>query len=366
MPFKDVTSKSPVYPARDGEILRFIKDEARAQRYFDDQRLVVFINGMNNTGQDHFQSAMMLSLLQMAPVIGVYNLHVSGWQDFKQCIADKNQFNGLSMSAENKVAWEQFRTNVMSGGRGGFGAADAARAALSRNPAAVAMFDLLRSLSGRRIDIFAHSQGNLILSNALQAIVAVDGSSALGRLVVHSYGSPAVNWPANLTRSEQAFTFDPVTWLSGFDTSFSVSKLGMPQGALNPISHGFEVYMANDPAFVVNRFRTGGWGMTFNMDEDGLAKCLAEMGSNMPRVHAVFSWLDRKHNVDADDVALAYVNRIKTRSTTTQAMAGARGSSNDLRALLIRILEEGWTTSDERKAIAWLRTVGTPGASRAF
>ena len=42
--------------------------------------------------------------------------------------------------------------------------------------------------------------------------------------------------------------------------------------------------MKNDPAFVVNRFRWGGWGMTVSLDEKGLATALISMGKNLQRV----------------------------------------------------------------------------------
>ena len=113
------------------------------------------------------------------------------------------------------------------------------RKELARNPAALAVFDLLRRPRWRRCDIFAHSQGNLILSNALQGIEAVDGRAAIAGRNVHSFGSPAVKWPKGLNHHEHGFTWDPVTWLAGIDASLSISKVGMPKGSLNPITHSF-------------------------------------------------------------------------------------------------------------------------------
>src|SRR5262245_20632350 len=291
-------------PATDGEINEYAYKEAVASSQFDRSRKVIFINGMLNKGTDHAESALALSWVQMCTVIGVYNQSVSGWVDFTQCIGDKNQFNGpLSFSAQNKV--------MLGTVLGGKTAEQAARRALERNPAQVAVFDLLRRPEHHHREIFAHSQGNLILSNALQAIAAVDGAAALDGYMVHTFGSPTVNWPMGITKYEHAFTWDPVAFLAGFDTTWTISKVGMPSGSMNPITHAFLEYLKCDPAFFVNRFRWGGLGVTFNMDEDGLAKALAAMGTNMRRVKSIFEHLNKKHNSDADDVAVRYVKEIR-------------------------------------------------------
>jgi hypothetical protein len=303
---------------------------------------------MLNDGSDHAISALALSLVQMCPVVGVYNKTagkglVGGTQDLLQCLADKDQFNGpLSFSAQNKARVGTMLSNKTT--------ETVIVQALSRNPAQVSLFNELRKPENKSCEIFAHSQGNLILSNVLQAIAAVDGQQAIAGRIVHTFGSPAVNWPKGITKLEHGFTFDPVNWLSGFDLSFSISKVGMPSGSLNPITHGFLEYLKKDPAFVINRFRVGGLGMTFNMDEEGLAKSLAAMSTNMPRVKAIFEYLNANHNSDADDVAVIYVKLIKT----SQAIGNALKGDPELVKLLIRILDEGWTSAEEKEAIAWL------------
>ena len=333
-------------PHTDGDINEYVSREAAASDEFDRVRKVIFINGMANTGTDHAKSALALSLVQMCAVIGVYNQTSGAFRDFLQCVADKNQFNGpLSLSAANKVA-------VGSVFRGGL-PVETARAALARNPAQVKLFDLLRRPENRLREIFAHSQGNLILSNALQAIAAVDGPESMSGRKVHTFGSPSVNWPAGITKLEHGFTWDPVTFLAGFDFSWSISKVGMPGGSLNPITHGFLEYLKRDPAFVVNRFRVGGLGVTFNMDESGLADALVAMGTNTRRVLSIFEYLNENHNSDADDVAVLYVERAKPAAATVAAIKADR----PLVALLIRIMDEGWTSAEEKKAIEYLRTL---------
>jgi hypothetical protein len=332
-------------PTADGEVNTYVNKEAEAQaEYFSATRKAVFVNGMANSGEAHATSAIALSLVQMSPVVGVYNKTAGAVADLVQCLGDKNQFNGVSFSAQNKAKLGTLLSNRTP--------ETVIVQALSRNPAQVALFHLLRKPEFKASEIFAHSQGNLILSNALQGIAAVDGPQAIAGRVVHTFGSPAVNWPKGINKLEHGFTFDPVNWLSGFDPSFSISKVGMPSGSLNPITHGFLEYLKKDPAFVVNRFRAGSWGMTFRMDEDGLAACLAAMGPNMPRVRAIFDHLDANHNSDADDVAVRYVGLIKNTPT-----ARALAADKDLVRRLIKVLDEGWTDDAEKKAISWLKAL---------
>jgi hypothetical protein len=335
-----------VIPARDGEVNHYEHVEARSQRRrWDAGRRVVFINGMDNQGAEHAESALALSLVQMCRVVGVYN-KTAGWAaDLVQCVFDKNQFQGASFTAMNAVAVRKLlfgQTPV-----------EAARDALSRNPAAVAMFDLLRDPRMRGAAVFAHSQGNLILSNTLQALVAAGGPEALQGMVVHTFGSPAAHWPPGLTKVEHGFTWDPVTWLAGFDRSLSIAKVGMPSGTRNPVAHSFLEYLRMDPEFVVNRFRIGGLGVTFALDAEGLADCLLAMGRNLARVRAVFEHLDEDRNSHVDDVAKRYVTGL-ARAPAGETVAALR-AERDLVQLLIRVMDEGWTTDEEARSIAFLR-----------
>lgn len=336
-------SKLNELPVEDGDINRYADIGASESRYYAANRRVTFINGMDNSPKAHRKSAQALSLVQMCDVTGVFNKSNGGFRDFLQCVADKNQFDGpASFSAKTKIA-----IGSMFGGRT---TVEVALSALSRNPAQVKLFGHLRL--HRRREVFAHSQGNLILSNVLQAIAAVDGEAAIRGYKVYTFGSPAVNWPAGLTKYESGFTWDPVTFLAGFDKSWSISKVGMPKGSLNPITHSFLEYLKCDPAFVVNRFRVGGFGVTFNMDEEGLAECLAAMGGNVKRVADIFEHLDEKYdNSDADDVAVLYVGHVKK----SPALAAAVKSDKRLTDLLIKVMDEGWTSDDEKQAIAFLK-----------
>lgn len=349
--FKIDLSKAQI-PTTDGEDNEYVNPEAAAlEKYFTLLRKVIFVNGMSNSGMDHAESALALSLVQMCPVIGVYNQTSGAVKDLWQCLTDKNQFQGLSSTAkENVDSRNSFWNWIVKGNRT---PEQAMIDSLSRNPCQAKLFKLLRKPENRLREIFAHSQGNLILSNVLQGIAAVDGPNALNGRVVHTFGSPAVFYPSGIQIYEHGYTFDPVNWLSGFDTSFTISKVGMPTGSKNPITHGFLWYLQDDPRFIINRFRTGGWGMTFHMDEEGLAKCLAAMESNLPRVAKVVEYLDQHHNSDADDVVVLYIREIKKNPKMRLSLK----SNPSLVRLLIKTLDEGWTTAEEKEAINWLKAI---------
>ena len=93
--------------------------------------------------------------------------------------------------------------------------------------------------------------------------------------------------------------------------------------------------------------------MTVSMDEDGLATALVKMGLNMPRIFAIFQRLNESHNSDADDVALLYVKKL--RAAHASHIFAAIKQHNQLLKLLIRVMEEGWTTTAEKDAIQYLK-----------
>ena len=273
----------------------------------------------------------------MCSVWGVYNASSGKVIDFIQCVEDKLLFNGPGLPSA------ALTTKVISLIRGKTEVA-AARIALGHNGCQPALFDVLRE--NRGVEIFAHSQGNLILSNVLQAIQAVDGAAATSGYFVHTFGSPTVHWPANVRKQEHGFTFDPVNWLSLFDASFSISKVGMPRDSWNPFTHGFEEYVKRDAEFVVNRFRIGMLGKTLKLDCNGLAVCLGAMGNNLERVERVFVLLNHSYSQFAGKVAVHYLERVG--SSARSLLKGSK-----LRGLLSVALSTG-AGSDQRRALALL------------
>jgi hypothetical protein len=100
----------------------------------------------------------------------------------------------------------------------------------------------------------------------------------------------------------------------------------------------------------VARF-TGFWT---GVDEAGMAKALAsEYRTNSAFVLRVIASLYSDYSSDADDVTLEYVNIARRDNMVKQTISGNR----NLRDLLIRMLSEGWTSSEEQSAITFLRTL---------
>ena len=334
-------------PTVDGQLQLYetpLKDSVR--EWYSNTRRAVYINGQCTSSERHMQSAQVVSYLQMCPVIGIFNKSSGLVSDTFQSLGDKLQFHGpVARGPENYFDKKATATGLMD-------RAAAMEEVLRRNPATLATYQLL--LSGavpKGAPIFAHSQGNLILSNALTALAVLHGPESIQGIVVNSYGSPTVNWPAGIRHQDHAFTGDLVALLNP-KLNFRISKVGLPTSvsAFGFISHDFSLYLNDDAQFTINRFRWGGWGLTVHMDEEGLAQCLVEMGNNEPRILKIFERLDQKHNSDVDDVALLYVQKMNTPANTPLLKSMRR-----LIPLLVRVMEEGWTTAKEKAAIEFLK-----------
>lgn len=90
------------------------------------------------------------------------------------------------------------------------------------NPATVSLFRQLRERVYERQMIVCHSQGNLVTSNALWAMVIAFGESSLQNISVYSLAPPTPVWPYGLRgrRKVYAYTNDPVTFCDPHNWSF--------------------------------------------------------------------------------------------------------------------------------------------------
>jgi hypothetical protein len=218
---------------------------------------------------------------------------------------------------------------------------------IAGNPATYALYGLLAGMGGvdrKNVPIYCHSQGNLITSNALTAVALALGTDAIDGIEVNSFGSPCSFWPSKLIRTNYAYTFDPVSVF--FDPTFDMSsvKVGFK------VAHGFDTYMKQEGEFLVNRFRFGGFGMTSNMDEKGLARFCVRNIDNPPRLRRIFERLRENHFTDSDDVAVHFVEQASDYQLRTLKMRDPK-----LIELLIRLLNAGYTASDESRAITRLK-----------
>lgn len=93
----------------------------------------------------------------------------------------------------------------------------------------------------------------------------------------------------------------------------------------------------------------------FFTDEKGMADDLVKKsGIVMDEVYKVFMELDSNYNSDADDIAVLYVDMVKQQRGSIEL--GLR-IHKPLNNLLIRILEDGWTSSKESQSIRFLRSL---------
>lgn len=311
-----------------------------------------FVNGMGNSPTDHADSAVALSLLQGCTVIGVFNQSNGFWSDIGQCLSDK--LNLTRPQSGSFTAWQtaiDLNYALARKIKSGLTKVGFVGGLIQDNPATKSLYDLLTGAQGvtqRRVPIFCHSQGNLITSNALTAVSLALGQGAIAGIEVNSFGSPCRYWPKGLRHVQRAFTFDPVTWLD-LRAGFQFDKVGFVA------AHGFLEYIKHDAEFTVNRFRWGGWGMTANMDEKGLATYLVKMGNNHTRLEAVFTRLIDAHWADSDDVAHIYCK--KMRETQPGLYTRIFKGSPKVAALLVRCLDEGITTRGERLEIDFIKGV---------
>lgn len=88
------------------------------------------------------------------------------------------------------------------------------------------------------------------------------------------------------------------------------------------------------------------------VDEAGIAMALVKSHStNLPFVQRVFLSLNKDYNTDADDVAIEYVNMVRQDRVLGQKVR----TSRSLKEVLIKILDEGWTSEEEREAVFYLQ-----------
>ena len=94
---------------------------------------------------------------------------------------------------------------------------------------------------------------------------------------------------------------------------------------------------------------------TLSMDEDKLAKALFDTLLSKPDiVLEVFERLDEHFNSDADDVAEIFVNLVRRQGGPHLATLRQK---KPLIARLIKVMDEGWTSSGEKECIRFLKTL---------
>lgn len=206
-----MTPTIPSFPEKDGDVTthNWMNSPATSPKLY-------FVNGIQNSPHDHALTASLLSIICEHPVHGVYNLSKGFVRDIGQCLLDYTQNATARVSSNRKlVPGKKVNPNEIKQI-----VEDTIKGSVVWNEATVSLFKEVASNYGRKTMIVAHSQGNLITSNALFVIEHVFGSDALQNVRVYSLASPSPAWPLGLRytnggggRQENAFMNDVVALL---------------------------------------------------------------------------------------------------------------------------------------------------------
>ena len=160
--------------------------------------------------------ASMLSLLVERPINGVHNKTNGGLVDLGQCSLDYLQNATARIGANRKLVPDRNIApheipRIVD---------ETIKDAIVWNKATAALFKEVCLNIMRQQMIIAHSQGNLITSNALFMVERVLGSKYLGNIRVYSLASPSPAWPLGIRktlggggRQDNAFMNDLVALL---------------------------------------------------------------------------------------------------------------------------------------------------------
>jgi hypothetical protein len=240
-------------PAHGGERIRYWTPGARADRQ------IVFVNGILNTPTEHKDACVSLMQASGCEVLGIYNRR------------------GIENAAARAISGRVFGTSLVSDGLFDLGQCIndqvglLARGAVgytgnTPNGCTDSLLHLLLEHGVRwpcrPLSIMAHSQGNLIASNALMLYSALMSGTKLtsdaklksiiakGPVKVHVFAvaSPAMSWPTNQFISVHCYwhRFDPVTALSG-NRNLRATLKG--EGTITSwgFGHSFDTYLDDKP-----------------------------------------------------------------------------------------------------------------------
>jgi hypothetical protein len=163
---------------------------------------IYFVNGVRVIPREHSVTASCLSLLVERPIWGVYNstggVRLGSIVDFLECLQD------YSGNVAGRLSWpsNRLKPRLVPEHKIGLFLSVFDLIPIVSNKATKKLFISLVENRHSRQMIIAHSQGNLITSNALFLMEAVLGSDALNDVRVYSLASPAPAWPIGLRKKE--------------------------------------------------------------------------------------------------------------------------------------------------------------------
>lgn len=204
-------------PTLDGQVKKY-----RHPTALNASPRIIYINGIQTSGDTHERTALWLSQITLRPIIGVYNMSggvnsAKGFVvDFLQCVGDWgnsfiSQLGEFGFDAVDAVV---NRVKAWTGSRNSnpIRVADELRKKLpaqklasflesylaQNNRATAQLFTELNSHIHTKQSIVAHSQGNLITANALWALQILHGAQGLRNIQIYSVSSPVPAWPAGI------------------------------------------------------------------------------------------------------------------------------------------------------------------------
>ncbi|MEX0792667.1 MAG: hypothetical protein WD045_05995 [Pirellulaceae bacterium] len=186
---------------------------------------VIFVNGMGGHPAKFRAQACAVAAVTGGPVTGVYNHGENLLADFIQCITDKWwSADFLDLEGDQQTIER-----------------NAYRKLHKSNKAAGSLFKVLLRPEYKNARIVAHSQGNIITANAVNALAKVRGKKAISDLRIHAVASPVLNWSEAGSLGQKIVTShvfgnDFIAWL-GFNLSSR-----MELGALRPIPRSGEAW----------------------------------------------------------------------------------------------------------------------------
>lgn len=206
---------TPPIPQADGEVNLYDLSKSGT----NDPR-IYFVNGIRVLPKSHAEGAACLSLLIERPVYGVYNetagLIVGFAVDTAQCLLDYAQnatarlTSHMNLNKPPKITEDKIPEYLNN----------LEKKYVVWNQATLQLFKQLVLHRHQTQYIVAHSQGNLITSNALFVLEDLLGSGGLSKIRVFSLASPSPAWPLGLRttnggggRQDNAFMNDFVSLL---------------------------------------------------------------------------------------------------------------------------------------------------------
>ena len=208
---------------------------------------IYYVNGIQNDGRDHAQTATALSALTEHQIIGIYNATAGKGAgiilDLLQCGADWTdvflskiaEWGNIGVNFVVNHLLDFLRQNLGMGKGDPVNMANAIRQKVpfkqrlalieacvsTYNKATASLFHQLDKHLGSKQIIIAHSQGNLIAADALWSMVICHGEESLADMRVYSLASPAPAWPLGIRHRRKVYGHtndlvtlaDPHNWL---------------------------------------------------------------------------------------------------------------------------------------------------------